>query len=568
MASRSPGASRMVSRTSRARLLVFLLISLWPLLLGLQSFNQQYAAAKTNYLRLKRSTFRQTLPQEWDSLIKQFQTLLDERPPAHLAEVAAFTLGQVYYDRSRTLKDPRSLTGALHYFHQVTVLFPQGPLADNAQFLSGDIYFYEMKDYPRAFQSYRYVLKAFPKGDMMGNAQIRLRELQKVYTPSAETPWPPALTPQGRRSSAPTPVGRKAVVKRVRHWSNRAYTRVVVDLSGPVEYKKRRIGNPDRIYVDLHPAQLNPALTKKTLAVNDGLLRRVRFAQNKPGVVRVVVDIESLREFKIFTRTNPDRLTIDIHGGRLATKRPLKDISIWGEGPQARAPQPIRTVVLDPGHGGKDPGAVGPRGLTEKEVNLDIAKRLRRLLRTANIRTVLTRDRDVFVSLEERTAIANINNADLFISIHANASRHRRVSGVETYFLNATADEHILKVAARENNIPVAKMTLLEKILFDLGATDNATRSIPLANTVQASMVRSLSRRYGRVNNLGAKPGPFYVLVGAKMPAVLIESAFLSNPRDEKKLRNKAYRQRIAEAIFQGIRQYARSHRVALKVSR
>ena len=565
MASRSPCALPMVSRTSRARFLAFLLISLWPLLLGFQSFNQQYAAAKTKYLHLKRSTFRQTLPQEWDNLIQQFQSLLDEKPPTYIAEVAAFTLGQVYYDRARTLKDPRSLTGALHYFHQVTVLFSRGPLADNAQFLSGDIYFYEMKDYPRAFQTYRYVLRTFPKGDMVGNAQLRLRELQKVYSPPPEASASPSQTPQKSRSLVTAPA-RKAVVKRVRHWSNRAYTRVVVDLSGPVEYTKRRIGNPDRIYVDLRPAQLSTALTKKTLAVNDGLLRRVRFAQNKPGVVRVVVDIESLHDFKIFTRTNPDRLTIDIHGRSLATKRPLKDIAIWGEGPHTRTPQPIRTIVLDPGHGGKDPGAVGPRGLTEKGVNLDIAKRLRRLLSTANIRTVLTRDRDVFVSLEERTAIANVNNADLFISIHANASRHRRVSGVETYFLNATADEHILKVAARENNIPVSRMTLLDKILFDLGATDNASRSIPLANTIQSSMIRSLSRRYGRVNNLGAKPGPFYVLVGAKMPAVLIETAFLSNPRDEVKLRSRAYRKRIAEAIFQGIRQYARRHRVARQV--
>ncbi|MFQ5893541.1 MAG: N-acetylmuramoyl-L-alanine amidase, partial [Nitrospinota bacterium] len=528
--------------------------------------NEQYLSAKTNYLALKRSTFRQSLSHEWDSVISQFRALLDSKPPSHIAEVASFTLGQVYYDRARSLKDPRSLTGALHYFHQVATLFSRGPLADNAQVLEGDIYFYELKDYPRAYQAYRYVVKYFPRGDMAGTAQLRLRDLHKLYAPPAQASPSPSGT-QGRRTAGRVRPG-AAVVTNVRHWSNRAYTRVVVDLTGPATYTKRRIGSPDRIYVDLQPARLSPTLTKKTLTVNDGLLKRVRFAQNRPGVVRVVVDIDSLHDFKIFTRTNPHRLTIDIHGNRIATTAPLKDIPIWGEGPPAKGPQPIRTVVLDPGHGGKDPGAVGRRGLTEKEVNLDIAKRLARLLQSTRVRVILTRDRDVFVALEERTAIANINNADLFISIHANASPHRGAKGVETYYLNATEDERILRFAAQENNIPVAEMTVLEKILLDLDATDNATRSIPLANAIQTTMVQSLKRRYRGVNNLGAKPGPFYVLVGAKMPAVLIETSFISNYKEERRLRDTSYRQRIAHAIFGGVQQYARHQGVALHARR
>jgi N-acetylmuramoyl-L-alanine amidase len=304
------------------------------------------------------------------------------------------------------------------------------------------------------------------------------------------------------------------------------------------------------------------------LVVNDGLLTRVRFAQNRPRVVRVVLDIRHLKDFKIFTLANPNRLTIDVHGDGQATQVPLNEIAIWGEGSNRKGPQPIRTVVLDPGHGGKDPGAVGPRGLTEKEVNLDVAKRLARNLRSAGVRVIFTRDRDAFVPLEERTAIANINNADLFISIHANASRYRGARGVETYFLNATDDEQILKVAAHENNISTSQMTLLEKILVDLDATDNATRSIPLANSVQTALVRSLSQRQQKVNNLGSKPGPFYVLVGAKMPSVLIETAFISNPREEANLRSTTFRQRIADAIFQGIQQYAHRHRVALRARR
>jgi N-acetylmuramoyl-L-alanine amidase len=555
----------MTSRRSQIYPLIFLLIALSPLLLGLQSYHDQYTAAKTNYLALKRSTFRQSLPQEWDRLVNQFRALLDEQPPSYIAEVAAFTLGQVYYDRARNLKELNSLRNALHYFHQVTTLFPNGPLADNAQFLSGDIYFFELKDYHRAYQSYRYIERAYPEGDMAANAQLRLRELKKSYSPPqsvASTLSDESLVKVKDQKNHLT------LVEGIRHWSNRAYTRVVVDLTGPVEYTKRRISGPDRLFVDLKPARLSPNLKKKPLRVNDGLLKQVRFAQNKPGVVRVVLDIKRLHDFKIFALANPHRLTIDVHGDSPATKVPLKEIVIWGEGGYKRGPQPIRTIVVDPGHGGKDPGAVGPRGLTEKEVNLDIAKRLRRRLRAAGVQVVLTRERDVFVSLEERTAIANINNADLFISIHANASRYRGAKGVETYFLNATDDEQILKVAAKENNIPTSQMSLLRKILLDLEATGNAERSIPLADSVQTVMVRSLSRRNQKVNNLGSKPGPFYVLIGAKMPAVLIETSFISNPTEESKLRTGTYRQRIADAIFKGIQQYAKRHRVALQARR
>lgn len=556
----------MVFSRPHRRFSLILTLFLLPFLVGLKSFHDQYAAAKASYLGLKRSTFRQSLPQEWDRLIGQFRALLDQRPPAYIADVTSFTLGQVYYDKARSLKDPTSLRGALHYFHQVTAMFPQGPLADNAQFLSGDIYFFQLKDYARAYQTYRYIEDSYPEGDMVASARARLKELEKVYSGGRE-----AL----RASSGPEPQVPEKVsaehlsqVEGVRHWSNRAYTRVVVDLTGPVQYAKQRIGGPDRLFIDLWPAELSPDIEKKPLSVDDSLLERVRFAQNRPGVVRVVLDIKRLHDFKIFTLANPYRLTIDVHGDAATAATPLKDIVIWGEGAKKHEPQPIRSIVLDPGHGGKDPGAVGRRGLREKDVNLDITKRLSRLLRDAGVRVILTRDRDVFVSLEERTAIANINNADLFISIHQNANRYRSAKGVETYFLNATEDEQILKVAARENNISISQMTVLEKILLDLDATDNATKSIPLANSVQEALIRSLSQRSQKVNNLGSKPGPFYVLVGAKMPAILVEASFISNPQEEAKLKTSSHRQRIAEAIFQGIQQYARRHRVALQARR
>ncbi len=229
-------------------------------------------------------------------------------------------------------------------------------------------------------------------------------------------------------------------------------------------------------------------------------------------------------------------------------------------------------MVIDPGHGGRDPGAIGPRGLKEKAVTLKIARRLKKILEERyNLEVYITRNRDIYLGLDERTRIANRKKADLFVSIHSNASRKKRTRGIETYLLNWTNDAEAMKVAARENAISVEKMrktrSELGMILTSLERESKRDESLKLAHFIQGSLGKRLSRRYRGIENLGVKQAFFYVLLGAEMPSVLVEVAFISNPKEERLLRSKKFRKRAAEAIAAGIYRYILSRPDAPKLA-
>jgi N-acetylmuramoyl-L-alanine amidase len=232
---------------------------------------------------------------------------------------------------------------------------------------------------------------------------------------------------------------------------------------------------------------------------------------------------------------------------------------------QAPAPAPrmcIGTIVIDPGHGGKDTGAIGCNGLYEKDVVLDIGLKLRDIIKkNYACKVVMTRDKDVFIDLDARPGIAVQNDADLFISIHANASKSPSAHGIETYLLNLTKDRNIMEVADRENFAAVKNMGSLDVILKDLILDSKRDESLKLAHAVQASLVTDLHK--DRVTNKGVKQGPFLVLYGASMPSILTEVGFITNPEEESHLADPHYRTEIAQAIFDGIKEYLDSSRVA-----
>jgi N-acetylmuramoyl-L-alanine amidase len=357
----------------------------------------------------------------------------------------------------------------------------------------------------------------------------------------------------------PSVASEKIEVKDIRYWTSPDYTRVVVDLSGLTEFSKNTLSDPDRIYFDLKNTRLTKEI-KSNLPIGDGMLKAVRAGQFDPNTVRIVLDLEKITDFNTFIFDNPARLVVDIHG----IKKPEVTIT-------------KRKIVIDPGHGGHDPGAVGPSGICEKDVVLDIALKLRDILLTDPANEVfLTRETDVFLPLEERTAIANNKNADLFVSIHANASTRRKAEGIETYLLNWTNDEEAMKVAARENAISLTKMKemnsqmdVLEMIKNDLMRENKRDESIKLAHYIQRSLTSSLNRennKHKRIN-LGVKQALFYVLFGAKMPSVLVEVSFISNPVEEKLLSKESYRTQIANAIAKGLNIYILSIPVTQKIA-
>jgi N-acetylmuramoyl-L-alanine amidase len=356
---------------------------------------------------------------------------------------------------------------------------------------------------------------------------------------------------------------KRVTVEGFRYWSSERYTRVVIDLDGSTRFSQNRLSNPDRLYFDLENCFLSKKATP-SVAIEDGILKRVRAGQFNKETVRVVLDLQEVESFNVFMLEEPSRLVIDVFGKKGIITIPDKER-------EGRLTE-IKRVVIDPGHGGKDPGAIGPNGLMEKDVVLAIAKKLGGVLREKyNIEVIFTRDRDVFVPLEERAAIANSKNAELFISIHANASPRKSVRGIETYILNWTTDEEAMRVAARENAISFSRMqkaqSELQMILQDLARDNKKDESMRLAHNVQVSMVDALKQDYNEIVDLGVKQALFYVLVGAEMPSILIEASFISNYAEEKLLSQDRYREKIAEAIANGIKDYSTSSKFVKKVS-
>lgn len=330
----------------------------------------------------------------------------------------------------------------------------------------------------------------------------------------------------------------------IRYWSYPDFTRVVISLADNPDYTGNRLSNPDRLYFDINNSRLKKEL-QKTIAVGNGMLKTVRAGQFSDSTVRVVLDLDKMTNYKVLTMEGPIRLVIDIYGERQAAS--VK-----------------KRIVIDPGHGGHDPGAVGPKNLYEKDVVLDIALKLKKILASdPNLEIFLTRETDVFIPLEQRTTIAISKNADLFLSIHANASPRRDARGIETYFLNWTNDEEAMKVAARENAISLKKMkkmnegkNVLDVMLNSLRRDNKRDESLKLANIVQQNMVNGLNRTYSHIVDHGVKQALFYVLFGAQMPSVLVEVSFISNPLEEKLLSKDDYRSELAKSIASGISKY------------
>ena len=393
-----------------------------------------------------------------------------------------------------------------------------------------------------------------------------------------------------------------AAVRTVRHNATPDVTRVIIECSAPVHYRLQRVaaradlGVPARIYVDFFDSELSPEV-RAGLVLAEGPLLRVRAGEPAPATSRLILDVPGLTELGAFPLPDPFRLIIDVRGPRrerpaapearqepaapATTPQPPtspKLAAVTGPRPASpppNLPAPLRPaphrfkVLIDPGHGGKDPGAIGVGGVAEKDVTLAVALRLRqRLEAVPDIDVVLTRNADVFLALEERTARANAERADLFLSIHTNASPNPTLAGVETYYLNNTSDRATIRLAKMENGL--TSMTGRGNrdmdtalILSDLIQSYKVQESVELAEHVQRALVTGLSARGEPVSDLGVKRGPFYVLVGAGMPCVLAEVSFLTNPREGARLAERAYQDAVADGLLRGIMQFVENSHVA-----
>lgn len=531
-----------------------------------------YQRVRSDYHWLLKHPKAKSVYQNWQTLIDRFARLYTSAPTGPYAPSCLFWMGRIHAGAWQQFKRNADRHQAVDVFRRLIRHFPQNRLADDAQFKIAQL-MEEAGDNKQAYLEYLRVTVNHPEGDMVDPSKERLDALERELIDGEPTAAPAPKPPKARKK--PRANGSLALVTSIKHWSTPSYTRVVLSLERPVPYKavllrkNQKAGKPRRLYLDLRGADLSGKI-RETVPIGDGLLRRARAAQFNADTVRVVLDIKNLASYKVFTLDNPFRIVVDCFGQskkvKLAARQSKKARKVTRGRAKEMPPKlglaaalglGIKTVVIDPGHGGKDPGASW-RGLKEKNLVLDIARRLKpKLEKALGCKVLLTRNSDRFLPLEARTAFANTHDADLFISLHINAAASHRLNGVETYFLNLASDEESMRVAARENATTKRSISDLQVILNDLMLNSKINESNRLARSLHKGMLTKLRKSY-KVRDLRVKQAPFYVLIGARMPAVLVELGFITNPTEHTRLSKKRYRERLADGIAQGIAKYAK----------
>jgi N-acetylmuramoyl-L-alanine amidase len=543
--------------------------------------------------------------------------------------------------------------------------YPGSKYSQDALLRIGKLEKEQLGDSALATKTYEDFLKKYPHSPRKREAQEELAELallQHSEAPEAGGNAPAtAAAPTSAEVEVPGPVrggveatrrsGSEGVprIRRISTSANADATRVTIDLEDTVQYSSARIANPERIFFDLHSARLTPELARGNVQVIGSLLTAVRVAQNQTGVVRVVLDVNGVKDYAASLLSNPPQLVIFLYstvrngaGMRTAKAKPAKpeagprdvtedarsgsddsgnvksvsernsgvdpgvltsnamtrsaaaggkssrgkQLSSSSKNPEANtkpdliqpssAPQPTRDgqstltralglkigrIVIDAGHGGHDTGTIGPTGLMEKDLCLDVTLRLGKIIqqRLPGADIVYTRSDDTFIPLEERTNIANQARADLFISIHANSSQDHAARGVETYYLNLKGSAEAMEVAARENASSDQGVHDLEDLVKKIARNEKIGESKEFAEDIQDSLAKRVLKIGKTVKNRGVRKAPFVVLIGADMPSILTEISFLSNPADEQLLKKPEYRQRVAEGLYQGVASYLQS---------
>ena len=345
-------------------------------------------------------------------------------------------------------------------------------------------------------------------------------------------------------------------------------TRLVLDLDRHATVTEQRTANPGRVVIALPNAWLSRAALVK--ARNGTIPSPFTVTQLPPHAVAVSLPTTSFQTYRHFTLSHPPRLVIDVIPPIEQAPASAQDSHELPQRPAAPASQPATprskgyaTIVIDPGHGGKDPGARGIRKTEEKDITLKVGLQLRELLsKQPGVRVLMTRDRDAFIELEDRAKFANSNEADLFVSIHVNSHPSRTVKGIEIYHFGEAKDQRALEVAARENGTPMSNTGVgWEYLVADLLTTKKIEESLDLAWNAKEAMVAQMNGQYA-VNDHGVKTAPFYVLRFTSMPSILAEIAYISNPDEEDLLRKPAFVRDVAQSLYQGIISFLANNRM------
>lgn len=528
----------------------------------------------------------------WNYVIKQFSEISESHPESKFADDALYNLGLCYIWTYGIWNG--SPEKAISTFNTLINRYPESEFADEAQYWKAYAYSI-IGNYERAVKEYEEFGKKYPSSELYKESLYQINECRsklnksevktepmpvkqqdeiliekKVLEPKSEMP---KVVPKNIRENEIKEQNKdsRITIRDIRFHSWNGFTRVVIDLGGPTKYKIDKLKNPDRIFVDIKNSVIQPP--KRILMINDNIIDKVRSAQYDEDTVRVVLDIKKFDSYKSYSLEKPDRIVIDVYGSNTINRLPEKNLTPKEEktdrfNNRTSDPLPskkptlirqlglkVQTIVIDPGHGGKDPGAIGISGLQEKAVVLDIAKRLKNLLEDKNKYSVyLTRDSDIYVPLEARTIFANEKGADIFISLHVNSCRDNTKRGIETYYLSLADDEEARLVAAMENATSERNIKELGSLITKVLKNTKVEESSNLARIVQSNLCKNTGSF-----NRGVKRAPFVVLIGAEAPSILIELGFISNAQDEELLKDDGYKNKLAMALMNAIEDYVRS---------
>jgi N-acetylmuramoyl-L-alanine amidase len=550
---------------------------------------------------------------EWRRCIAFFDGYYERNPKSGKASAALFSAGKLKQEHYRLRRDRSDLDGSVKSFNELIRNFPTSSLADDALYRIGCMRQDAFDQPERARKAFSHILEKYPSGDMAVNAKARLAKLgpeKAVAAPTAETAPAESVAvaeadveTEAPESAPAEPTTEEAAATKsnddieesdlvaadadsdkteyvrsgeaadafnratllgvdVKEASGTTAVDLVIDrdVEHSVEFTELglRTGSPPELEVILLHTKAAKDLRRERLLESNCIdSYKVKGLILSSGI-KVTFKLRPEIGYKV--KRSGRGLKVTFSPTSVATAVPS------AEGAAGKASESSDyTIVIDPGHGGDEDGAIGPGGTKEKDVTLAIAKRLANELRSKlGARVYLTRTRDTTMTLEQRNQVAVRKKADLFISIHANASRDRSISGIETYFLNNASDEAAARLAARENRNAGKKLTEVEHILSTMLQNYDAAESMELAKNVHGRLAKKVTRKHGRIKDRGVRSALFYVLVGAKCPAILVETAFISNPKEEKLLKNRKYQRNVADAIADGVKGYLKVRDKAL----
>ncbi len=508
----------------------------------------------------------------WLAVIQKYLVVSRDYPESNLAPKARYKAAKLYEDLYRYSSNQKDIERSLENYLGVADVYSSSSLADDALYRAAQINETLLNSRDKASVLYQRIINNYPDGDMvqLAREQLNTQNLEKG---------------KGKSTSE------LGLVKGLRQWSDKDYTRVVVDCEKDISFKTytlpsdEKAGMPERLVIELSNARLAAELSPR-VHVNDGIITDIRASQYKSSKVRVVLDLAQKSSYRAFPLESPSRLVVDIsrdslskgtavtragpESGEPVKKKQahigngFKKVPMWSKSQMsddlpsiaAQLSLKVSRIVIDAGHGGKDPGALGPNGVQEKDLTLILSKQLAKRLKQEGFTVYLTRESDVFIPLEERTAFANKKKADLFVSVHLNSLSDQSAAGIETYFLNLTTDSSAIEVAARENSTTSKSISDLQLIINDLMLNSKINESCRFANSIHKCVVSGLVNNGYRGKDYGVKQAPFYVLLGARMPSVLIELGFLTNSMDSTLLQSEEHQSTLIDGIAKGINKY------------